>query len=129
MSVSSASEQEAWNSPGAPKKKKPHGRNIDGFVRACFLSLQSRNRGKQNNTKENYCPKLPLLGNKAGRVSVTSDILRWLFERYSFVGKDRVDLYLNPKWWHYLSGSRSIQADKTSQQDDFCAKKEAGAGE
>lgn len=91
--------------------QKTHGRNIDGFARACCLSLWSRKGGKQNNAKENSCcPNLLLLGNKAASVSVTSDILRWLFKRYSFVGKDRV----NPKRWHYLSGSWSIQADKTS---------------
>lgn len=59
--------------------------------------LMKQEKRKKNNTKENYCPKLPFLGNKAVRVSVTSDILRWLFKRYSFVGNDRVDLYLNPK--------------------------------
>lgn len=51
---------------------------------------------KKKTTGNPCCPKHPLLGSEAATVSVTSDILRLIFERYSFLGNDRVDLYLDP---------------------------------
>lgn len=50
-----------------------------------FLSLRRRKGWKQNKVKENSCcPKLPLLGRKAMRVSVTPANLRLLFKTVFF---------------------------------------------
>lgn len=101
----SANEQEVLKYTCKTNKKKST--KID--LKELSFCLYEQGWKINKTTGNSCCPKHPLLGNKAVTVSVTPDLLKLIFGGYSFLGNDNVDLYLDRRWWHYLSSSWHAQ--------------------